>query len=81
MILYTPMQLELVFDGLEEMQHVPVREVKVGGVPVLVQDTGPGEGKVVRLLSTDPRDYLRSDLCPGAVVKLYQCTSKEGYYA
>ncbi|WP_353928496.1 YlzJ-like family protein [Desulfofundulus kuznetsovii] len=68
------MQLELVFEGLEEMQHAPTREVSIGGVPVLIQDTGPGEGRVVRLLSTDPLDYLRSDLYPGAVVKLFRCT-------
>lgn len=73
-ILYTPMQLELVFEGLEEMQHAPTREVNIDGVPVLIQDTGPGEGRVVRLLSTDPLDYLRSDLYPGAVVKLFRCT-------
>ncbi|HHW44946.1 MAG: YlzJ-like family protein [Thermoanaerobacteraceae bacterium] len=73
MILYTPMQLELVLEGLEEMQHVPTREVNIEGVPVLIQNTGPGEGKVVRLLSTDPMDYLKAGLYPGAVVRL-PCT-------
>ncbi|MGB9825643.1 MAG: YlzJ-like family protein [Desulfofundulus sp.] len=70
MILYTPMQLELVFEGLEEMKHTPTREVNIGGMPLLIQDTGSGEGRVVRLLSTNPRDYLRSDLYPGAVIRL-----------
>ncbi|WP_027719170.1 YlzJ-like family protein [Desulfovirgula thermocuniculi] len=69
MILYTPMQLELVLQGLEEMQHVPTRRAYIDGVPVLIQDVGLREGKVVRVLSTDPRDYLRSDLYPGAVVR------------
>ncbi len=74
MILYTPMQLELVLEGLEQMKHVSTRKVDVDGVPVLIQDTGPGEGMVVRILSTDPRDYLRTDLYPGAVVELFKCT-------
>lgn len=69
MILYTPMQLELVLQGLEKMQHVPARRAYIDGVPVLLQDVGLREGKVIRILSTDPRDYLRSDLYPGAVVR------------
>ncbi|MEW6423303.1 MAG: YlzJ-like family protein [Bacillota bacterium] len=66
MILYTPMQLELVVEGLEEMKEPAVRLVEIGGVPLIIEDTGPGEGRVVRLLSTDPQDYLRTDFFPGA---------------
>lgn len=70
MILYTPMQLELVLEGLEDMKEIPAREITIHGVPLLIHDVGPGEGRVVKLLSTDPRHYLRVDLYPGAVIKL-----------
>lgn len=72
MILYTPMQLELVVEGLEEMKEPAARLVEIGGVPLIIEDTGPGESRVVRLLSTEPRDYLRPDLYPGAVIKFQQ---------
>lgn len=72
MILYTPMQLELVVEGLEEMKEPAARLVEIGGVPLIIEDTGPGEGKVVRLLSTDPQDYLLPALYPGAVIKFQQ---------
>jgi hypothetical protein len=40
MILYTPMQLELVLAGLEQMKHYPERKVTVNGVPALVRNVG-----------------------------------------
>jgi len=72
MILYTPMQLELVLEGLEEMKEPATRVVDIGGVSMILEDTGPAEGKVARLLSTNPRDYLRRDLYPGTVIKFSQ---------
>lgn len=70
MILYTPMQLELVLKGLEEMEHPKVMKANVNGIPALVQDEGLGHGKLVRLLSTDPKDYINSNLVPGTIVNL-----------
>lgn len=67
MILYTPMQLELVLDGLEQMKHYPERKTTVNGVPALVRNV-EGREELVQLLSTNPHDYLRSDLYPGAAV-------------
>ncbi|TYO97865.1 YlzJ-like family protein [Desulfallas thermosapovorans] len=68
MILYTPMQLELVLAGLEQMTHCSERKTTVNGVPALVRNVG-GKEELVRLLSTDPMDYLSADLYPGARVK------------
>lgn len=70
MILYTPMQLELVLEGLEEMAVQNLRSVKVNGVPALVQDEGTGRGKIIKLLSTDPSHYLNLDLAPGVIINL-----------
>lgn len=68
MILYTPMQLELVLAGLEQMIRHPERATTVHGVPALVRKVG-GREELVQLLSTNPADYLRDDLYPGAPVK------------
>ncbi len=70
MILYTPMQLELVLAGIEQMDRPAERKVTINGIPALVQDTGGGKSGLVRLLSTDPADYLRKDLSPGTIVKI-----------
>lgn len=72
MILYTPLNLEIVLEGFEKMKRPKTRVVEIGGVPLILEDIRPGEGKVVRLLSTDPKDYLRSDFYPGAIIKYEQ---------
>lgn len=70
MILYTPMQLELVFEGLEEMKHPAAREIDIDGSRVMVEDIGQGKGRVIRLISTNPRDFLKSELAPGSILNI-----------
>jgi len=70
MILYTPMQLELVLSGLDNMTNEFDKKASVNGVPVIVRQTGDGKQKIIQLLSTNPADYLRSELYPGTVVNI-----------
>lgn len=70
MILWTPMQLELVFEGLEDMGAPEYGQVCHRGVPVLVERTKGGRGRVARLLSTDPRDYLNVEYTPGNLIDI-----------
>lgn len=70
MILHTPMQLELVLAGLDQMDRTGERKVTVNGIPALVRDAGNGRAELVQLLSTDPADYLRGELAPGALVRV-----------
>jgi len=72
MLLYTPLNLELVLEGLEKMKKPKTRVVEIGGIPLILEDIRPGEGRVVRLLSTNPKDYLHSDFYPGAIIKYEQ---------
>ncbi|MFZ5633915.1 MAG: YlzJ-like family protein [Bacillota bacterium] len=65
MILWTPMQLELVLEGLEDMCPPEYGQVYHRGVPVLVERTRDGRHKIARLLSTDPADYLKPEYTPG----------------
>lgn len=68
MILWTPMQLELVLEGLEKMTAPDYEEISVGGVPMVVERTGSGRSRIAKLLSTDPADYLRAEYTPGSML-------------
>jgi hypothetical protein len=46
------------------------REVVRGGARLIVCETGEGMAEVVRLISTDPSDYLNPEYMPGAGIKL-----------
>ena len=70
MILWTPMPLELVVEGLEEMCPAEHSQVTYHGVPMLVERTKSGKGKIVQLLSTNPEDYLNADYNPGNFVDI-----------
>ncbi|MCL6634158.1 MAG: YlzJ-like family protein [Peptococcaceae bacterium] len=69
MILYTPMQLELVLEGFDTAEYPDFEEVTFKGVPLLVERDGRGRQKIVRLLSTDPFDYLKPELSPGSLIE------------
>ncbi|MEG3070610.1 MAG: hypothetical protein HQP61_00730 [Peptococcaceae bacterium] len=69
MILYTPMQLELVLEGFDQTKYPEYKEIKYKGVPVLVEKTDSGEQKIVKLLSTDPADYLKQEMSPGSLIE------------
>jgi hypothetical protein len=68
-ILYTPMQLELVLEGLDKTEYPNYEKIEYDGVSMLVERTNLGQRKIVKLLSTKPRDYLRQDLFPGAIIE------------
>ncbi len=69
MLLYTPLPIELVIEGIEELPAAATRSVEIEGVPVVVEDVGQGKYRILKLLSTNPYDYLRPNLYPGAVIK------------
>lgn len=71
MILYTPMQLELVLEGLEDSAHTrSEQEIAVNNGTLVVANNGDGTANVVRLISTNPYDYMRPDYMPGALIRL-----------
>jgi len=43
-------------------------EIECNGMKCLVEKTGPAQCRVVRLLTTDPSDYLHSELQPGTIL-------------
>jgi len=43
-------------------------EIECSGMKCLVEKTSPTQCKIIRLLTTDPSDYLRTELQPGAIL-------------
>lgn len=69
MILYTPVQLELVLEGFDQTRYPDYQEIKYKGVPMLVEGTEYGRKRIVKLLSTDPFDYLKPEMTPGSIIE------------
>lgn len=63
MILWTVMPEELIFS--QESISSPYEEIEYAGTKMLVEKTSADQCRIVRLLSTDPNDYLRQDIQPG----------------
>jgi len=70
MILYTPMQLELVLEGFDTTSYPDYKNIEYQGVPMVVEPYGSGKYRIVRLLSTNPYDYLKPELAPGMVINI-----------
>jgi len=69
MVLYTTMPLETVLEGFDQVQRRYLELEVDGGVRLLVEQTGANEGRIVRLISTDPQDYLQECYQPGRSIK------------
>lgn len=68
MIIWTPLPMQLVTEGMEPALPQTM-EVQVQGRLVEVVPDGAGGGQVVRLISSDPQDYLNPAFQPGATVR------------
>jgi hypothetical protein len=65
------MQLELVLAGMEGYNNPSQqREVSYNGSTLVVEDSAMGNSRVVRLISTNPYDYLKPEFAPGNEIKL-----------
>ena len=42
-------------------------EIEYAGTKMMIEKTAADKYRVVRILSTDPEDYLRQDIQPGTV--------------
>lgn len=69
MILHTVMPLELVTEGLFG-EPAPQREVTLQGHRLIVEDGPGGLSRIVRLISTDPAEYLDPRWTPGQAVRI-----------
>ncbi|EHL79616.1 YlzJ-like family protein [Bacillus smithii] len=63
MILYTPIPKELIFPALQE-EFQAVETVTWQGIPLMVQKEEQ-QMRILRVLSTNPNDYLNQQIVPG----------------
>lgn len=69
MILHSVMPMETVFANMDLVEKQELKEVVHGHVTMLVEPSGPFEGRIVRLISPDPQDYLKAHYAPGQTVR------------
>ena len=67
-MLYTVVPWEDVWEDLEQEPAATV-ELVVGGVLLQLEPLGDFRGKVVRIISSNPQDYLRPHCQPGVIVR------------
>ena len=67
-IIYTPLPIELVLEGIDK-EGPPYQEMEVNGVKLLVEQQSMDKCRVVRLLSTNPADFLKNEYQPGTELK------------
>lgn len=69
MVLYTTVPIEIIMEGFEPPPEQYL-DLDIGsGARVLVERISPTEGKITRLISTDPCDYLQEAYQPGQIIK------------
>ncbi|MDN5345043.1 MAG: hypothetical protein PWQ18_1157 [Clostridia bacterium] len=66
--LYTPLPPELIWEGQESFCP-QFQEIKIGKLTLEVEPLGFNQARIVRLISTDPADYLSSPYQPGSVLE------------
>lgn len=67
MILYTTMPVEVVLEGYDSFKP-DYLELDYPGGKLLVEPISPTEGRLVRLISPCPEDYLRPENQPGTII-------------
>jgi hypothetical protein len=68
-IFYSVVPMEVVFEGMDQVEKQVLRELPMGEATMVVEQTGPYEGKMVRLISPNPQDYLNPAFAPGQVIR------------
>jgi hypothetical protein len=67
MIIYSPVPLEQIIEGIEDGVTAP-EEIQVEGILMQVQPIDGQRARIVRLLSPNPQDYLNPRYAPGNLI-------------
>lgn len=65
MIIHSTVPAELIFAEFDRLEQQKLREMEIDGVSMIVELTGDNAGRIVRLLSPNPQDYLNPRFAPG----------------
>jgi len=71
MILHSVVPMETVFANMDQVEKQELKEVTIGHMTMLVEPTGPFEGKIVRMISPLPQDYLNPRCAPGQTIAFH----------
>lgn len=71
MTLYTIVPEEVIFPHPHE-KIANMIEMKVNGVHVLVEHEGGSSFRIDRIVSTNPEDYMKSNVQPGEMVNVFE---------
>jgi len=79
MILWSVVPIETIYDTESEGSSASSKyeEVHFGQVTMIVEPTGILQGKIVRLISPEAKDYLKPEWMPGKMIR-YPEQSFEG---
>ena len=69
MILYTVMPEEFIFPTAND-DYQKQKMIEVDGISMLVNEVNPGEHYVVRVMSSNPQEFLNDQYTPGQRVTL-----------
>ena len=70
MLIWSVVPSETIWQSSDAEQCPQSKVTEVKGVKVLVEPLADGKGRISQVLSTNPADFLRTDLAPGAIVNL-----------
>ena len=70
MIHYSPLPLESVFEGWDKPRSAP-REIVYQGVHMLIEPLEEGEARIVRVISSNPDDFLNPLFQPGRTISFF----------
>lgn len=68
MIIYSTVPLEVIFENNEQVNKQEIQEVTFGHATMLVEPVNSFEGRIIRLISPDPQDYLNPRFAPGQTI-------------
>ncbi|MCR8630751.1 YlzJ-like family protein [Paenibacillus radicis (ex Xue et al. 2023)] len=68
MIHYTVLPMEVVMEGIEEMEVTSV-EIVMNGIMMQVQPLNSTQATIVRITSCNPQDYLNPQYSPGRIIE------------
>lgn len=67
-MMYTVISIDDILEGIEDEPAITA-ELVVDGITMTVEPLGAFQARVVRLFSTDPRDYLTPQYQPGSIIR------------
>lgn len=77
-MLWTIMPDEYLYNDVRYTQNSPVQHlVCYNGVAAVTEEVDAESLRIVKLLSTEPNDYLDSNLIPGTIIKRYSLCEQD----